>query len=77
MYTKIETIAKIVGGCRHYFLTEKTKCVEWRIRQIKGIQSFLKAEKEEIIKCLKTDLNQTEMLAELGEINIIRSVFNK
>jgi acyl-CoA reductase-like NAD-dependent aldehyde dehydrogenase len=59
---------KLLEKQKKYFLTGKTKNVDFRIEQLKNLQSSLIKREKEIIEALKKDLNKSETESYTTEI---------
>lgn len=52
--------SQVVAGLRKVFRSGRTKDIEWRKRQLRGIIKFLEQEKDGIAQALKKDLNKSK-----------------
>nr|XP_061801282.1 aldehyde dehydrogenase family 3 member A2-like [Nerophis lumbriciformis] len=58
---------KAVMAARLAFETGRSKCVDYRIRQLKNLQRFLIERRQDICQAIKKDLNKSEVVCELFE----------
>ncbi|KAM4565937.1 aldehyde dehydrogenase family 3 member A2-like [Odontesthes bonariensis] len=62
-----------VQRARQCFQTGKTKPLEYRIRQLKGLQGFVWERRKDIAEALKRDLNKSEYGGELFETVVLEA----
>ncbi|KAM6932964.1 aldehyde dehydrogenase family 3 member A2-like [Xenentodon cancila] len=61
----------VVQRARQAFRTGRTRPLEFRIQQLKGLQSFIKERKKNIAEALKKDLGKCELGGELFETLVV------
>lgn len=67
--TPIETIPAIVAGLRSTFDSGRSRPLEWRVRQLEGIERMCRERESEIEAALRADLGKSHFEAYSTEIN--------
>ena len=72
----IESINDIVSQQREYFLTNETKSIDFRLKQLKRLKSAVEKYSDDIYDALWKDLHKCREEAFLTEINIVLTEIN-
>ncbi len=64
-------IASIVKGARAVFDSGRTRPLDWRMRQLEGLASFLQVREAELGDALRQDLGKPALEAYVAEINFV------
>ena len=72
----IESINNIVSQQREYFLTNETKSIDFRLKQLKKLKSAVEKYSDDIYDALWKDLHKCREEAFLTEINIVLTEIN-
>ena len=70
-YNTLEAIQDLVTRQRCFFLSQATKPVDWRIKQLKQLKTAIMAHEEDLYQALWTDLHKSEEEAYLTELSIV------
>lgn len=69
----MENIENIVTNQRAYFLSEATKPIDFRVRQLKKLKSVLKAHEQEMIEGIALDFKKSEFDTYVNELSLLYS----
>jgi aldehyde dehydrogenase (NAD+) len=66
--TQTTTSTDVLAGLREIFATGRTRPLEWRLKQLRGVQRFVEERESEIAAALADDLGRSAVEAWLGDI---------
>lgn len=70
------SIKSLVDNQREYYFEDRTKSVDFRIRQLKKLQSAIRANEKIILEALNKDLGKSRAEAYMTELGIVYKEFN-
>ena len=67
----ISVVAQAINKARTTFLSGKTKSIEFRIAQLKALQSGLQKMNQELVDAVKADIGRESFVTWFSEISIL------